>query len=166
MAQSDNLSNSQKVEYANKALKWLWDALKQKPVNSFEDFKQQIFYDEVMQQSYIDEDLPDYGKLVAMYLLDNKNADPDKLQAELEKLAQRTPTGKIPTRYAIGQAVADASNDWSLMSIISNVAKETTEDFKSVVKIASVAVIGYGTYKLIALGISALTILLLLRKKS
>ena len=152
---ADNLSKQDLIKYGNQALQYYWDALESKPTQTFEEMIDQIYYDHNLNQQFRDEDFPEFGRLVAMYLLDHPYPDKEKLKSEMVKLAEKTPIGKVPSKWGLGQAIVRASEETSWMDYLT-ISKEavidTAKDFKDM---AVIAAVGYTSYKIIALIVAA-----------
>jgi len=152
MARVELLTKSQLEEYGLKALKMYWEALANKPTPNFENFVDNVFYDEVMQKNYRNEDLSSYGKLVAMYILDHPFPSWDKLRDGFKALAYKTKPGMIPTRWSLNEVVTKASSINSLNDYLKalNIGiNQSSKEFKGIaIKAAGVGAILYLGYAL------------------
>lgn len=168
---ADVLSNDELTNYGLKALRWYWEALKVKPVSTFDKFVDQVYYDAELKTNFKDEDLPEFGRLVAMYLLDHPYPDAEKLQNNLKDLANKNPTGKIPTRWSLGQTIALSAKETSFFdyfSIAKTAVVESGKDFKELVVIVEKGAKMAVVYKVATVAILGLTLInsLVGRKKA
>ena len=156
---AESLSNANKIFYANKALAMYWNVADKSgfPQNAdYEWFVNQVFTDTSTGKNYKNEDMPDFGKIVAMYLLDHPYPSEDKLRSGYQKLAEATPKGKIPTKYGLSKVITNASlytSAWDILGLTKEAVIDTAKDFKSY---AQTAVVAYTSYKVAALVVAGL----------
>ena len=165
----DSLTKKQKESYGIKALRMYWDALgkQKKPTATFDEFVDQVYWDNDLKQNFRDPDLADYGEMVAMYLLDHPYPDEDKLREKLEDLAEKVPMKKIPSKWGLGQAVVKASSETGFFDFLNifktavvDSATEGKELFKDAVSMAETGAklaIGYKVATALVLGLTLLT---------
>lgn len=172
LGSASELSKEALETYGKQGLKMFWDSLDKKPVSNFETFIDQVYYDASLKTNFRDEDLPEFGKLMAMYLVDHPYPDRAKLEEGFAKLARRTPTGKIPTKWALGQVISDASKETSffdLFTVASSAISETADDFKEVAQISLTMTEKFARmaliYKVAALGVAALSVYSVMKEK-
>jgi hypothetical protein len=166
---ADNLSNSEKLFYANEALKQVWGVIDKTgyPVNAdFDWFIDQIYTDSG--KNYKAEDMPPLGYVIGIYLLDHPYPNADRLKTGFQKLGQATPIGKVPSKWGLSKVVANASlytSYWDVLTLTKEAAFDAVKDFKTIVMVAAGT---YATYKIIGLvvaGIAAFTALYKLKSE-
>ena len=162
---ADSLSNANKLFYANKALAMYWAVVDKSsfPSNAtYEWFVDQVFTDQSNGKNYRNEDMPEFGKIVAIYLLDHPYPSEDKLRSGYQNLAKATPKGKIPSKYGLSKVISNASlytSAWDILGLTKEAAFDTYKDFKGVIVAGAVTYSYYKVATVTVAGIVAFTTL-------
>jgi hypothetical protein len=156
---SAELDSIELENYGLKAIRWIWDILKVKPTKDFDSFVDQIFFDTVVNQQFKHEDLPEFGKMVAMYLLDHPYPNINKLKANFEQFAKTIPTNKIPTRWALSQVVVKTASETGFSQLAKLTVTATKEMFKDVSKVAVTGAKFALAYKIAGVALAGLVLM-------
>lgn len=158
---------AEKIQYAMKMYQFYWDQLQNKPVPTLDEFISQVYWDDwgkVQLRNDSEVGLASTGELVARWMNISYNSW-EKLSGLMNKLAQKTPGNTIPERKVFAQLLADSAREITPSDFVKIVGISVKSAAEDVTKTAAIVAGGYATYKLAAIGISLLTLIVLMMSR-